>query len=116
MEMLKSQSYPGISDITIQSIPKIGYIAFLGKQPIACGFLRRIEGGYAQLDGLTSHSYFGSKIRHVGISLVVEALIQEAKDLKLHGIISYTKDESIIKRAKSIGFSIIPETIIGLKL
>jgi hypothetical protein len=116
MEMLKSQNYEGISDITISSIPKIGYIALLGQQPIACGFLRRMEGNYAQLDGLTSNARFGSKIRHEGIKLVVEALIQEAKDLKLHGIIATTKDQGILDRAKSIGFNVVPQTIISLKL
>lgn len=114
--MLESQKHPDTTNIINSYLPKIGFIAFLGKHPIAAGFLRRVEGGYAQLDGLTSNAHFGSKIRHEGIKSVVTALIEEAKDLKLHGIIATTNDLGVLERAKSIGFHVVPHTIIALPL
>ncbi len=114
--MLESQNYEGIKDITMKSLPKIGYMVLMNNHPIAAGFLRRVEGNIAQLDGLTSNAYFGSLIRHEAIKLVVDALIKEAKDLKLEGIIATTKDEGILKRAIGLGFHYVPHTVIALKL
>jgi hypothetical protein len=116
LELLKSRQYVGISDITTKTLPKIGYIAMLGDQPVACGFLRRLEPFYAQLDTLSSSAYFGSDIRHLGINKCVFALIDDAKRLKLKGIISHTSDPGILSRAQSIGFHIVEQTIIAKPL
>lgn len=115
-DMLKSQQYLDISHINMKTLPKIGYIALLGKNPVAAGFLRRVEGGYAQIDGLTSNSSFGGIIRHEGIRKVVDALISEAKDLKLKGIMGFTHDDGVLKRAKDLGFKTVDQTIIALSI
>lgn len=91
-------------------------MALLNGHPIAAGFLRRVEGNVAQLDCLTSNKHFGSIIRHQGIKLIVDTLINEAKALKLDGIIATTSDQGILKRAKELGFKVIPQTVIALKL
>lgn len=115
-DMLGSQSYNGISTITMRTLPKCGYIALMNGQPIAAGFLRRVEPCYAQIDTLTSNAMFGSIIRHQGVTKVVDELINEAKRLKLEGILSLTLDDGVLKRAKALGFHIIPQTVIGMKL
>lgn len=114
--MLKSQHYVDTSHITMKTLPKIGYIALLNKHPIAAGFLRRVEGGYAQLDGLTSNAHFGSLIRHEGIKKVVDALLSDAKDLRLNGIMAFTEDQGVLDRAKTIGFQVVNQTLIALPL
>lgn len=115
LEMLEDQQYPDLKNVSMKTLPKIGYIALLNNQPIAAGFLRRVEGNIvAQLDGLTSNPYFGSQIRHEGIKLVVDRLIDDAKDMKLKGIIAFTRDNGVLARAKSIGFDTINSTIIAL--
>lgn len=91
----------------MKTLPKIGYMAFLGDQPIAAGFLRRVEGGYAQLDTLVSNPHFGSQIRHIAIGKVVSALLDEAKLLELEGVIAFTNDYSVITRAEAIGFHVL---------
>jgi hypothetical protein len=115
-DILKSNDYLHISTVNMKTLPKIGYIALLGGHPIAAGFLRRVEGGYAQLDTLTSNKYFGSQVRHQGIKKVVDALLQDAKDLKLHGIIAFTEDSGVLSRAKELDFKELPHKLIGLKL
>ena len=116
LELLASNDYKGISLITTKTLPKIGYLATLGDQPIACGFLRKVEPCYGQIDTLTSNKYFGSEIRHAGINLVVESLIMDARRLKMEGLICHTQDEGIIKRAHSMGFHMVNELIIAKPL
>lgn len=114
--MLEDRKYPGISTVTMKTLPKVGYIALLNSQPIAAGFLRRVEGGYAQIDTLVSNPYFGSQIRHLGIDIVVNSLIQDAKDLKLTGILAFTGEQSIVDRAKGRGFTVFDQKLIGVRL
>lgn len=116
LEMLNSRSYMGIATVNMKTLPKIGYIALLEGQPIAAGFLRRVEGGFAQLDGLTSNPYFGSIIRHEGIEKVVNSLIAEAKSLQLHGIIAFSSDKGVLSRSEGLGFQTVEQTIIALPL
>ena len=115
-DLLNSNDYIGISEVNMKTLPKIGYIATLNGHPIAAGFLRRVEGGYAQFDTLTTNKYFGSKVRHEGIVKVVDALIEDAKDLKLHGIIAFTTDAGVLSRASELGFKELPHKLIGFKL
>lgn len=100
----------------MKTLPKIGHIALMNGQPIAAGFLRRLEPCYAQIDTLVSNAYFGSQIRHIGVSKVVEALIQDAKSLKLEGLIALSSDVGTLERAKSLGFHIVEQKIIALPI
>ena len=78
----------------------------MNNHPIAAGFLRRVEGGYAQLDTLTSNKHLGSIVRHQGITIIVNTLIQYAKDLQLRGIIAFNSDCSILRRSEELGFDL----------
>lgn len=117
LEMLKDQNYPDLNDFSIRNLPKIGYVALMGKNAIAAGFLRRIEGDImAQIDSLVSNPYFGSIVRHKGISMVIDRLITDAKDLKIKGIYALTIDKSIINRAVDTGFHAIDHSVVVLPL
>jgi hypothetical protein len=115
-ELLTSQKSHLHDIVTMKTLPKIGYIALLGDHPIAAGFLRKVEPCYAQIDTLASNANFGSKIRHQGITLVVNSLMEDAKRLKLEGIIAFTGDSGVLKRAGDQGFHVIPQTIIVKRL
>lgn len=116
-DLLESNDYIGISEVTMKTLPKIGYIATMNGHPIAAGFLRRVEGGYAQFDTLTSNKYMGSIVRHAGIEKVVDALIQDAKDLQLRGIIAFSSDSGVLSRAAEKGFvNLNTQKLLGLKL
>lgn len=106
LSMLKDQKCTWQSIISYKTLPKIGYIALLDNQPIATGFLRKVEGGYAQLDTFATNPYFGSQIRHIGIELVWQELLKEIKILDLLGVIAITEDLGILSRAQQHGFSI----------
>lgn len=115
-EILISQSYAGVSDIQMKTLPKTGFIAFLGKTPIAAGFLRRLEPCYAQIDTLCSNKYLGSLVRHQGLNAVIDALINEAHVLKLEGLICHTESPDVLKRSESLGFHVIKQHIIAKPL
>lgn len=116
LEMLTDHNTPWASKVSMRSLPKIGYIALLNKQPVAAGFLRRVEcDEVAQIDCLTSNPWFGSIIRHEGITNVVNRLIDDAKLLKLQGIIAFSKDAGVLTRAKRLGFQLLDESLIVLK-
>jgi len=114
--MHESQKYGAIDTIVYKTLPKIGYIAYHNKMPIAAGFLRRVEPCYAQIDTLVSNAYCGSILRNEAITLIVDNLINDAKKLKLQGIICHTQDKGTLSRAESMGFHIVPQTIIALSL
>lgn len=105
LDMLKGNDFPLVDDINMKTLPKIGYIAMLEDQPIATGFLRKVEGNIiAHLEGLASNPYFGSIIRHKALDAIFKTLINEGKEMKLKGIIGFTSDYSVLVRAEDIGF------------
>lgn len=116
-ELLVSQKAFHISEtVTTKNLPKRGYIALLGSQPIAAGFLRLLEPCYGQIDCMASNALYGAAIRHKGVSLVVSSLLQTAKDLKLQGIMAISRDEGILKRAADLDFIVIPQTVLVKEL
>jgi len=112
LDMHLSQNTP-VSEV---GLPQIGFIAHLGEQPGAAGFLRTIEGGYVMIDNLVSNAALPPGDRHVCMTEVINTLIQTAKDLKFKGILCHTKDEGVLKRAAALGFAIVPQTVIALPL
>lgn len=116
LSLHESQQYEKINTINYKTLPKIGVITYINDMPVAAGFLRRVEPCYAQIDTLVSNAYCGALIRNEGITKVVDYLINEAKRLKLSGIICHTQDKGTLLRAKTLGFHVVPETIIALSL
>lgn len=115
LEMYEGQNSEAKVHITMKTLPKIGYIAFLDNNPVAAGFLRKIEGNVAaQLDGLVSNPYLGSIIRHDALNKIVKQLIEDAKALKLQGIYAFTVDKSVLLRSESFGFKVIDQSVIAL--
>ena len=117
LEMMhESWNSPTLNDLHPDTLPKIGFIASNGSVHIAAGFLRMVEGGYAQIDTLVSNSILPGHMRDEGIQLVVDALINTAKSLKLKGIISFTLDKSVICRAVDTGFHVNQHVMLVLPL
>lgn len=116
LDMLKDRDFIHISKINMKSLPKIGYIALLHDQPIAAGFLRKVEGGYGQMDTLTSNPFFGSQIRNEGIRLVVDELFKSAKEEGMVSIVSFTSDLGILERSQGLGFKVLEHSVIGIAL
>lgn len=113
LSMLKDHETPWANNISYKTLPKIGYIALLGKQPIAAAFLRKIEGGYGYLDTFVSNPYFGSKIRHEALCLISNNLMEEAKNQSMTGVLCSSANPGLVQRAKDNGFTIIEHVVLG---
>lgn len=96
--------------------PEIGYIASDTQGPIAVGFLRRMEGGYGQMDGFSTNPYRSGEDRHKALDMVVNTLITTAKSLKIAGLMVLTEDESTIMRSERHGFRKLRHTLLGVDL
>lgn len=115
-KMLLSQKYPDIKNINNETLPALGYIAHTLGQPVAAGFLRMVEGGFAQIDTLMTNADLPGALRHEGLTLVVDQLIAYAKFKGVKGLYAHTKSKDVIKRAKLLGFKILHQKIIILAL
>lgn len=94
--------------------PQVGIVVRHGIIPVCMGFLRRIEGGYAQIDGLISNPKCDKDMRNKAIDLLIKNLIDKAKALKIKGICSYSIDKNTIERSTRHGFTVIDHKVLAL--
>lgn len=87
-----------------EETPRIGFLAYIEDTPIACAFLRRVEGGFGQIDGLATNPHADCHLRNMAINGTITLLLNTAKSLKLKGLMVMTIDQSIVKRAEELGF------------
>lgn len=103
----------------LSSFPAIGYVAYNEDHPIAAGFLRRVEGGYAQIDGVIANRNVQKdrpKDRTTGIDLVIEQLLTRAKELKIDHVIAFTGDKIVLERSFTHGFVPLEQTMVAVNL
>lgn len=93
---------------TKAEMPKIGYVAYELHTPLAAVFLRRVEGGYGQIDGLTSNPFASSSIRHEAIDAAVSSLLMRAKKLNVNKVMMTSEDLGTITRSQKYGFAKSP--------
>lgn len=97
-------------------IPATGFVVLTEGVVAAFAFIRLVEGGFGQLDGLTSNPSLPGEIRSQAIDAVVERLINEAKVMKLKKLIAFSRDNNTLERSVKHGFSPMPHTLIALGL
>jgi len=97
-------------------VPGIGFIAYAGSTPISVGFLRLVEGGFAQIDGLTTNPEAPAQFRDRANDLIAESLISKAKSMNLKAIIASSTDKHTVLRAEKYGFALMPHTLFALNL
>lgn len=96
--------------------PELGFVAHYEGIPVAVAFIRRVEGGYGQLDGLCSNPDFPGDMRSEAIDSVVLKIIHHAQHIGIKGLIAHSKDTNTLLRAKKHGFVQSDQTIIALNL
>lgn len=115
LDMHRSQGYHSLELINLDTLPEVGFIAKNhNNQPIAAGFLRKLEGGFAQIDTLVSNANCSGSERNDGIDAVVQSLISTGKQLGLLGLVAFTKDLGILSRAGAMGFTTLEDKVITL--
>lgn len=96
----------------LKEMPKVGYVTYNGEQPVAFAFLRKVEGGFGQIDGLTSNPECSAEDRHQGIDLAVSALLDKAKKLNIFQLMFTSEDAGTIMRSEKYGFKKSPLTVL----
>lgn len=108
---------------TAEELPELGLVASYGADnesgdriPVAAGFLRHVEGGYAQFDGLATNPDYPASIRHECLDAVINHALKVAAALGIHRILFMSVDDSTIKRSQKYGFVKLPHTLYALSL
>lgn len=96
-------------NIDIEEPPSIGYIAYCGKEPVACIFLLQAEKCLCIIDGLITNPAIKNPKRSNAIYILTDRLINDAKALGFSKIIAWTSNISTFEKATNFGF----EPVIG---
>ncbi len=87
-----------------KDVPKVGFIAVKDHKLVAAVFLRRVEGGYGQIDGLVSNPTSSPEDRNKAIDLVSTKIMEQAKKLCPNGVLMMTKCKNTLMRSQKYGF------------
>lgn len=110
------QEAKGLAVCAGDDLPTTGLIAFEEGRPIAIGFLRCMEGGFAVLDSYITNPDIHAYDRHRALNRVTDKLIKIAKHNKVKGVIAFSSDYNTIERAKSFGFQVFPHVFTILNI
>lgn len=111
MHALRDLPYPNSNEL-----PQIGCIIKENDTPIVAAFLRRVEGGYAQIDTLISNPNVDKSLRDIAIDKCLKLLVNCAKTLKLRGLVSFCEVPASITRAEKHGFKQLNHKLMGISL
>ncbi len=89
-------------------LPEFGLVATKHDIPVAAGFLRKIEGGYAMLDSYITNPDFGSSDRHRALDIITDKLIKISRHNSVTKLIAFTQDREIYVRSLNHDFTDIP--------
>lgn len=95
-------------------LPEHGYIAYLDDHPIACGFLRKCEGGIGIVDSFCSNPKMPGQLRHQALDLIINKLVRDCKELNIKGLIAFSSDSSIIQRSLRHNFMKLDQQVMTL--
>lgn len=95
---------------------KLGYIATISGRPVAAVFLRMVEGGYGQIDGLIRDPKANRQKASDGLDRAVSRAIQKARELSLKGLMAYTMDNRTLERSYRHGWVKLDQTLIAIDL
>lgn len=93
-------------------MPALGWVASDLEGPVAMAFLRRVEGGYAQLDGLVTDPGAPGALRSRAIDLVVKKVLDTAKELGIRAVTATSVDANTLVRSDKHGFVLLPHSVI----
>lgn len=97
-------------------MPGIGYIVYTGGIPTSAGFLRLVEGGFAQVDSIVTNPKVRGEFRHRANDALFTKLIEKAKELELKGIVGQSVDKGTLMRAEKHGFTASAHVMMSLPL
>jgi hypothetical protein len=92
----------------LEAVPETGFVVVDDIIPVAIGFLRKVEGNMAMIDGVCTDPKAKAHVRHVALNLLTSRLIETAKAMKLIGLVAFVADPNTLERGEFFGFKILP--------
>lgn len=86
-------------------MPALGWIIYAEGSPVATAFLRKVEGGFAQLDGLATNPHYPADGRDKALDELVTHVMSEAKRLKFKAVTATSRDKHTLLRSQRHGFT-----------
>ena len=105
----------GLTRDLCNDLPNIGYMAFHDDSPVAVIFLRLVEGRMGIIDGLCTDPKARPDIRNRAIDLLVERVMERAKELEFKKVIAWSQDAHTLERSLKHGFERMPDSMIFYK-
>lgn len=105
-----------LQPIMESSTPKLGYITYKEGKPLAAVFIRLVEGGYGQMDGLIRDKSLSKEEASVALDLCVNKAIESAKEAGISGLMAYTRDRTTMERSFKHGWVKLDQAIIVMDL
>lgn len=93
-------------------LPQIGYVV----DKIAMGFLRRMEGGFAQIDSLVTNPIASPEDRDQALDLIYSTLIDTARSIGIKALMGFTTNKNTLTRSLRHGFTISDHTFLTKRL
>lgn len=89
-------------------MPKLGWLAIDEKRVVAMAFLRKVEGGYAILDGVITNPLIDGTVRHQALDALFAKAMEEGRKRGFKAILGTSTDVSTIMRSEKFGFEKLP--------
>lgn len=105
-----------MKDAEPNDFPAVGFLVRDGNLPVACAFLRKVEGNYGIYDSQATNPAAPAAIRHEALNLLYQEMCREAKSLGLRHLIAHTSDNSTLERSLRYGFKQLLGTVISKDL
>ncbi len=105
-----------LSEDLIENPPVIGLVCFHNEVPIACGFLRQVEGNLGLFDGLCTNPKMTSEVRHHALDFLVSEIINIARSMEMRCIMAWSVDNGTLSRSERHGFQRLKHQMISLNL
>lgn len=87
---------------TTDEFPTVGFIV----ESIAAGFLYKTDSSICLFEGVITNKECSAKQRNEALCLIAIAVLKAAKDFGFKKIFAFSEEETMIQRARELGFSI----------
>jgi len=105
MDMLKERS---MAQQLVDDLPKHGVVIYKSGTPVGALFLRLVEGNYGILDSFITNPKSDAKDRSEAIEKGFEQLLELSKNLNIKRLLTFSEEDSLVRRAKHVGFTFLP--------
>lgn len=106
----------GLKPSLALNLPEIGFIVYEDINPIACAFLRKVEGMIGICDGLCTNPKASGEARNLANDMLVQQLLETAKTLSMRNLIAWSEDKNTLERSVRHGFKPLPSALITYDL